>query len=330
MEERVPGGNGDLAVAETKQIIDHVARVTGVPSHYAETFVSVLHDIVEELITDDIVVAAPPLMVGRVGCPVLDRLLMLMQDGRWNLPDSLDVSDQELALALRLPPEVLEAYPVVGRFGLLARCLDRLAVPDDQSETHLRMLDVWLSTYADQGSGPRPFEVLPTGSRDSFRGWLIDRLDWLARYGFPVALAEILDDDIDGRAHTFSDGRSPDLVARATDDGDVIRKGDWLIISYKVTAVGHAAGDELAVYVDWLRAELGTPNVHGLLIADGASLLVERGLRERNFGYISLSALGYRKWIRSHTRVSVQGDPDATAIGYPSTIRPGSMAALAG
>ena len=106
-----------------------------------------------------------------------------------------------------------------------------------------------------------------------------------------------------------ADGRCPDLVARATDDGDVIRKGDWLIISYKVTAVGHAAGDELAVYVDWMRAELGTDNVHGLLIADGASLLVERGLRERNFGYLSLSALGYRKWIRSHTRVAVSRRP---------------------
>lgn len=317
-------------MAETRQIVDHVARATGVPSHIAEGFVSVLHNVVEELITDDIVVAAPPLMVGRVGCPVLDRLLMLMEDGRWNWPDSLDVSDHDLAAALRLPPEVVEAYPVVGRFGLLARCLDRLAIPDDQSETHLRMLDVWLATYGDQGSGPRPFEVLPTGSRESFRGWLLDRLDLLARYGFPVALAEMFEDEIDGLAHVFSDGRCPDLVTRATDDGDVIRKGDWMIISYKVTAVGHAAGDELAVYVDWMRAELGTDNVHGLLIADGASLLVERGLRERNFGYLSLSALGYRKWIRSHTRVAVSGDPDATAIGYPSTIRPGAMAALAG
>ena len=330
MEERVPGGNGELAVAETMQVVDHVARSTGVPSLLATNFVTVVHEIVEELITDDIVVVAPPLLVGRVGCPVLDRLLMLMEDPRWALPESLDVSNDELAVALRLPPEVLEAYPVVGRFGLLAKCLDRLAVPDDQAETHLRMLDAWLATYADQGSGPRPFEVLPTGSKEAFRGWLLDRFDLLARYGFPVALADPFEDDIDGLAHSFADGRRADLIAKVTDDGDVIRKGDWLIISHKVTAVGHAAGDELAVYVDWMRAELGTDNVHGLLIADGASLLVERGLRERGFGYLSLSALGYRKWVRSHTRVAVHGDPDATAIGYPSTIRSGALASLAG
>jgi hypothetical protein len=317
-------------VAENEQMVKYVAQVTGVPLQLATNFVTVAHEIVEELITDDIVVVAPPLMVGRVGCPVLDRLLMLMEDPHWTLPDSLDVSSDALAADLRLPPEVLEDYPVVGRFGLLAKCLDRLSVPDDQAETHLRMLDAWLATYADQGTGPRPFEVLPTGSKEAFRGWLLDRFDLLGRYGFDVVLADPFDDNIDGKAHVFADGRRPDLIAKVADDGDVLRKGDWLVISHKVTAVGHAAGDELAVHVDWLRAELGITNVHGLLIADGASLLLERGLRERGFGYISLSALGYRKWIRSHTRVEVHGDPDATAIGWPSTIRAGALTALAG
>jgi hypothetical protein len=329
MEERIPGGNGEV-VAETEQIVKYVAQVTGVPLQLATNFITVAHEIVEELITDDVVVVAPPLMVGRVGCPVLDRLLMLMEDPHWTLPESLDVSNDDLAAALRLPPEVLEAYPVVGRFGLLAKCLDRRAVPDDQAETHLRMLDAWLATYADLGSGPRPFEVLPTGSKEAFRGWLLDRLDLLGRYGYPVSLTDPFDDTIDSKTHVFADGRRPDLVVKVSDDGDVIRKGDWLVISHKVTAVGHTAGDELALHVDWLRAELGTNDVHGLLIADGASLLVERGLRERGFGYLSLSSLGYRKWIRSHTRVTVHGDPDATAIGYPSTIRAGALTALAG
>jgi hypothetical protein len=106
------------------------------------------------------------------------------------------------------------------------------------------------------------------------------------------------------------------------------------VIQHKTTAVGHNAHDELAVLVDWLRAELGDrlgeSEVHGLLIADGASLLLERALRERAFGYLSLAAIGYRHWVRSHTRVSVGGDPDATAIAYPATLRLGSLAPVAG
>ena len=58
--------------------------------------------------------------------------------------------------------------------------------------------------------------------------------------------------------------------------------------------------------------------------------MLERALRERGFGYLSLTALGYRSWVRSHTRVAVAGDPDATAIAYPSTIRPGNLLSVAG
>jgi hypothetical protein len=221
---------------------------------------------------------------------------------------------------------------VVGRFGLLAKLLDRLTVADDDAETYLRMLDTWLATYA-EGSG-RDFEVLPTGSREAFRGWLLDRFDLLGRFGYSARIADAMDDRLDGRNHSFDDGRRPDLVARVTADGDLVRRGDWLVIQHKATAVGHTAHDELAAHVDWLRAELGPrlagAEVHGLLIADGASLLLERALRERGFGYVSLSALGYRRWVRNHTRVAVVGDPDSTAIAYPATIRLGSLTPVAG
>ena len=220
---------------------------------------------------------------------------------------------------------------MVGRFGLLAKALDRLSATDEDAERYLRMLDTWLATYS---AGSRDFEVLPTGSKEAFRGWLLDRFDMLGRFGYPARIAETYSDGIDGRTHSFDDGRRPDLVARVTDDGDVVQRGDWLVVMHKVTAVGHNAHDELAASVDWLRAELGDQlgdaSVHGLLIADGASLLLERALRERAFGYLSLSALGYRRWVRSHTRIAVVGDPDATSIAYPATLRPGTLEVLAG
>jgi hypothetical protein len=316
---------------EPSQVINHLVRTLGVTVNEATAFAETVHEIVEEQVTDDISVIAPPLILGRFGCPVLDRMFMRLEDPRWALPESLDIAPEELAATLRLPVEVIEAYPVVGRFGLLAKLLDRMAVADEDAESYLRMLDAWLATYA-EGSG-RDFEVLPTGSREAFRGWLLDRFDLLGRFGYPVRVADEADDRLDGRNHSFEDGRRPDLIARVTADGDTVRRGDWLVIQHKATAVGHNAHDELAAHVDWLRTELGTlggGEVHGLLIADGASLLLERALRERGFGYVSLSALGYRHWVRSHTRVAVVGDPDTTAIAYPATIRLGSLTPIAG
>ena len=79
---------------------------------------------------------------------MLDRLAMRLEDPRWTLPESVDIPPAELAAHLRLPVEVVEAYPVVGRFGLLAKCLDRLAVADEDADLHLLMLDTWLGTYS--------------------------------------------------------------------------------------------------------------------------------------------------------------------------------------
>ena len=317
---------------DSTPVINHLVRALGVSAHQATAFIEVVHEIVEEHVTDDVSVLAPPLIVGRFGDPVLDRLAMRLEDPRWTLPDSIDVPPAELAAHLRLPVEVVEAYPLVGRFGILAKCLDRLSVADEDAELYLRMLDTWLGTYA-EGAG-RDFEVLPTGSRGAFRGWLLDRFDMLGRYGYPARIATEYDDGVDGLAHSFDDGRRPDLIARVTDDGDLMQRGDWLVIQHKTTAVGHNAHDELAALVDWLRAELGDRlgdgEVRGLLIADGASLLLERALRERAFGYLSLASIGYRHWVRSHTRVSVTGDPDATAIAYPATLRLGSLTPVAG
>jgi hypothetical protein len=321
-------------VADSTEIINHLVRTLGVGAHDASAFVEVMQELVEEQVTDDVSVIAPPLIIGRFGCPVLDRLLMRLQDPRWSFPESVDIAPDDLATLLRLPIDVIEAYPVIGRFGLLAKCLDRLSVPDEDAELYLRMLDTWLATYSDKSGGGRDFEVVPTGSRDAFRGWLLDRFEILGRYGYPARIANQFGDGVDGLGHSFDDGRRPDLVARITDDGDAVRRGDWLVVQHKTTAVGHNAHDELATHVDWLRAELGDAlgeaAVHGLLIADGASLLLERALRERAFGYVSLSALGYRHWVRSHTRVAVVGDPDATAIAYPATLRLGSLVTTAG
>jgi len=312
-------------MGQSRHAVNSIVRGMGIPAHEAAAFADAAHDIVEELITDDVAIVAPPLVVGRLDCPLLDRLRLRLQDPRWMLPESLDVPAEELAEALLLPVEVVEGYPVLGRFGLLAALLDRLGLPDEDAERTLEMLDLWLATW-DQDAGEESFQVEAAGSRPAFRGWLLDRIDQLGREGYVLRLAEEELDGIDGLAHVFDDARRPDLVTRVLEDGDRVRAGDWLVISHKVTAVGDAAGHELAAHVDWLRAELTArsaldgeplPRVHGLLIADGATLRLERALRERGFGYLSLTRLGYRRWVRSKSRLPVTLDPDVTAVAYP-------------
>ena len=143
------------------KVINHLVRSLGVTAHQATAFIEVVQEIVEEHVTDDVSVLAPPLIVGRFGDPVLDRLAMRLEDPRWTLPESIDISPAELAAQLRLPVDVVEAYPIVGRFGILAKCLDRLSVSDEDAELHLRMLDTWLGTYAEEGG--RDFRGLLDG-----------------------------------------------------------------------------------------------------------------------------------------------------------------------
>lgn len=314
-------------MSESKDVVRHVARRTGESYEFALAFCNVVHETVDECLTDDVTVVAPPLVIGRLGCPVLDRLLLRLGDGRWPMPESLDVPPAELAATLMLPIETVEAYPLLGRFGLLAKCLDRMIVRDEDAERYLAMLDAWLETYEPTSDGsPHPYEVWPLPGY-AFESWLLSRIDILHRCGFPVRLAEESCDRIAGQAHVFADGRHADMVLRFTDDCDTAKAGDWLVMECKTTAVGVGACDQLAMSVDWLRAEVQTGDVHGLLIADGMSLELERGLRERPFFYLSLTTIGYRRWVRLHSPVLPEPATDSTSIRYPANLSVRQLAA---
>ena len=81
-------------MADSTQIINHIARSLGVSAHDATAFVEVMQELVEEQVTDDVSVIAPPLIIGRFGCPVLDRLMMRLQDPRWSFPESVDIAPE--------------------------------------------------------------------------------------------------------------------------------------------------------------------------------------------------------------------------------------------
>jgi len=308
-------------MAESDKVISAVMRATGESYDRVSKLCSMAHETVDECVTDDVSVVAPPLVIGRLGCPVLDRLLLRLGDGQWQLPESVDVTESELATTLMLPIETVARYPMIGRFGLLARCMDRLMIDDADAERSLVVLDAWLALFrpdADGRATPYPIWALP--GRDAFEGWLLARLDILHKLGYAVRLANEDMDGVRGQQHMFVDGRRADLLLRFTSDCDQGAADDWLVLENKTTAVGIGALDQLALSVDWLRAEDRPGEVHGMLIADGLSLEVERGLRERRFGYQSMTALGYRRWVRQHSPLHPELQFDATTINYPRNL----------
>jgi hypothetical protein len=315
-------------MAESDKVVNAVIKATGESYEKVTKLCTVAHEIVDECVTDDISVVAPPLVIGRLGCPVLDRLLLRLADGQWQLPESVDVTESELAELLMLPIETVVRYPMIGRWGLLARCMDRLMVPDEDAELYLRLLDTWLATYGPEADGrPSPYPIWALPNRDAFEGWLLARLDILHKLGYPVRLANEDMDEVRGQQHMFVDGRRSDLLMRFTQDCEIASASDWLVIENKTTAVGIGALDQLALSVDWLRAESRPGKVHGLLIADGLSLEVERGLRERAFHYMSMTGIGYRKWVRMHSPFNPEPVPDATSIRYPTNLSSRVLAA---
>ena len=315
-------------MAESDKVINAVMQTTGESYEKVSKLCGVAHETVDELLTDDISVVAPPLVIGRLGCPVLDRLLLRLGDGRWEFPESVDVTESELAETLMLPIETVAGYPMVGRFGLLARCMDRLMIEDVDAEQYLKILDAWLATFApDEAGQPGSYSVWGLPNRDAFEGWLLARLDILHTLGYAVRLANEEMDGVRGQQHMYVDGRRADLLLRFTHDCEKGVADDWLVVENKTTAVGIGALDQLALSVDWLRAESRPGAVHGMLIADGLSLEVERGLRERSFDYLSMSQLGYRRWVRLHSPVRLEPAGDATSINYAVNLSPRTLAA---
>lgn len=310
----------DASALEPGWVLDQLGEVSGQPRDTVERFVSAVHHVVDALVTDDVLVVAFPLVVGRAGCPVWQRFRYLVK-GDWNGSlDVFDASSAEIAEALSLPADLVERYPTAGTGAILIRTAELLGrTADFDLPGVFALLQAWLDTYELPGAGLRAYRVQPAGRERHFEDWLVQNLHVLADHGYPVRLADQGRDGIAARQVAVHGRRSiADLVCVLTEDTPEMREGDVLVVENKTTAVDVGVADQLARYVDLLRTSTAR-RVHGLVIADGLTVDAGRALAERGFGYLSLAQIGYRDHLRASAGLPTW-DPDATAAAYPGTL----------
>ena len=308
--------------SEPDWVVRRLEAATALPRDEVARFVSAIHDIVDDFVTHDVTVIAPPLVMARQHCPVWERVRFVVKDEKWTPPvDNMDAAPEELAASLGLPVEVVERYPVVGTTMLLVHLLDELGVPDSAAKPYDGLLQLWLDTYGTEGgSRARQYRISPAGREEAFESWLETNIEVLRARGFPVRLATLQADGLVGRQPWLSPRLRADMICRFTGDGRSFVAGDWLVIENKTTAVDESTEAQLARYVDSLRQRGVAGAVHGLLIGDGRTIALERALRERSFAYLSLASLGYRTHLRGTPASSRVFDARAGSVPYVTTL----------
>lgn len=281
-----------------------------------------VHAAVDDLLGDDVTVIATPAISARVNCPVWQRIRECVKDPEWDLPAfGWDSAPEELASALRLPVDLVERYPVVGPAGVAVRALAHLGYPDggeprSLADAVMSAVDEWAQSHP----FPRQHRMAPAGLERDFESWLVTELPVLEPFGFPVRLACQERDGVRGRQVRLATSSTADLVCRVERKSEFLEAdaGDWLVIENKTVPVGQPAAWQLARYVDHLQAAV-PEKVHGLLIADGTSVNLERALKERSFSYLSLAEIGYRKHLRSQAWPRVWDAEPMSLIGPDGT-----------
>jgi hypothetical protein len=306
---------------EPDWVMEQVRQKSGEAEGQVVRILSAAHDVVDDLVTDDVLVVAFPLIVGRPGCPVWERVRYLVK-GDWDA--SLDVFDgsvEDVARAASLPVEIARRYPTAGLGTIILETAEQLGIESegDGLRRVFGVLQAWVDTYELPAGGLRPYVVRPAGLERTFEDWLVGNLHVLADHGFALRPADSERDGVAGRQVAVHGRRSiADLVCVSTIDTPEMREGDLLVVENKTTSVDARAVDQLARYVDLLASSTDRA-VHGLLIADGLTVDAGRALSEREFSYLSLAAIGYRQYVRTAGLEQV-ADPDGTAVPYPSAL----------
>ena len=293
---------------------DRIACELGEQRSWVDDVLRDLRFVLDRFIADDCTVFAPPFLARRRGDPVWVALRDL-PDEDWEKIASFD--DDHLAGILGLDVNLVRRHPVVGQDDVLADLWDLHGVLDEGNRDAVpmaqRLADVvyaWLDLWDPEVD---EYWTSRIGLERDFQKWLITDLDRLEPFGLPVELVR--------QEFQFSDKLKADVLCRATANSDLVRRGDLVVIENKAHMVDVAACEQLRGYVERAKAQVAAAaeKVHGVLIADGRTLELQQRLYDEGFSYISLSALGYRDWLR--------GSPEeVTEAEGPDLVRKAAMA----
>ncbi len=292
---------------ECETVVADVARHTGADIPYVRSVLRDLHHVIDRLVADDWSVLLGPLYLTMRGDPVLEGILAHFTDDDWADPNGYKTAPPEaLASYIGLTvEEVLRRPPAFGT-KVLRRLADWRQVPlDDDDEWQRLDLAVW-AWRRHLGSWGVDYRVSAAGLEKDFDAWLSNNLHALGD-DYPVRVV--------ATQHRFKNNRRLDFLCEFTQDTQVFRKGDLLVIENKATLAGVAALTQLREYVELLESEYAAPTqaVAGLLICDGTTVELSRGLHAAGFGYLTLAAIGYRDHLYRRDglrRAVVPGKPD--------------------
>lgn len=284
---------GGLAVIvgepEDLTALEGLAQEAQVPLKDASRMAVACRHVVDKFIGEDFAVVAPPLLLAPRRHPVFERLLDKSDDVSWSPPeDLLDRSDEEIADALDLPVDVVNAYPVLGFSDVLLGVVEQLRLSDEAAEAQgvHRFLGSWLDTFE-----RRRYEVAGIGREDRFESWLVDHLDRVTPYNL-----ELL-----ARQWRSQARRRPDLICRVRTASERLPVGTVLVVELKSGVATEVAVDQVLRYLPVVRAEFApsAPMVAGCIVADGMTVGLASRMLAEGIAYASAAELGYRDYLLS-------------------------------
>lgn len=308
-----------LAV-EPEHVIDRIARETGRDRDLVRSVVTDAHHVVDRTVTDDVTVVLPPLAFGRKGDPVLRAVERRFTSADWREPWGLKALPRDqLAREIGLGSDVVDAYPIAFGIHIMLELLEWRGVQFEDlhaADPIIEILHAWRDTLAHPDGSLRRYHASHVGKESDFELWLVDHLDTLEPFGYPVELVK--------RQHGVPHGRI-DMLCRVTRDEDPLREGDYLVIENKATRVDLPAHGQLTGYVGAVRRQVdGGVKVFGLLISDGTTVRLQEALIASGFGQLSLSVLGYRDHLYRQHQLTIDLDP---ALGTVEPVEPEKLLA---
>ena len=323
---------------EPPWIVHELASQWFLPTSQVAERLGEIHHQVDAWVTSGTFVLAPPLYVGPEDHPVF---LALAEHVRARHPDDLPVpgggfgywddvgSRAKVQHLLQIPAGTLDAFPVRGRTDLLHEMQRLWRFPHDERRHETARLQRWLGTYGPDASGTRRhYEVAPVGPVSSVEKWLLEAPGRLEPFGYAVTFGpgpfergpfEPGTGRYVGTRVRLDNRSTLDLVGRVHRSLGYGEPGDLVVIDLAATAVGPPALERLMRHVYTLRRRTSA-HVHGLLVADGVSVSLRRGLWEQGLDHVSLSELGYRDYLLMHPDVDRVLEPSDATVPHPTSL----------